>query len=270
MTSIGHKALKQYLAATVDIAKVAAEKILSIYSLSFSVMNKEDGSPLTEADLVAHQIITDGLQKLTPHLPIVSEENSETVWLEPDTTFWLVDPLDGTKEFVEGNGEFTVNIALIEQCQPVLGVVHAPVFNTVYFAAKGCGAFKQTYDGKNIQKLDQNISDDSKHITRVVASRRHGSEAVHSIIDQLEPCELIHMGSSLKICLLAEGKADIYPRVAPTKEWDTAAAHMVLKETCGAIITKDNTELTYQKPGLLNPNFMAMRLKNNLYQILTF
>jgi 3'(2'), 5'-bisphosphate nucleotidase len=212
----------------VTIAKEAGNAIMQIYKQDFEVEYKKDSSPLTMADKKANDIIEDGLNQLLVIFPILSEEGKEIPYEDRKhwEYFWLVDPLDGTKEFVKKNGEFTVNIALIHKNTPVLGVVYAPALDVCYWAKKGEGAFK---DG---QKLPLKTADQRK-IYKVVASRSHMSDETQAFIDAIDTDkekELISIGSSLKICLVAEGEADIYPRLGPTMEWDTGAAHAIINE----------------------------------------
>ncbi|WP_428087120.1 3'(2'),5'-bisphosphate nucleotidase CysQ [Candidatus Thioglobus sp.] len=212
----------------VAIAKEAGSCIMQIYDQDFKVECKQDGSPLTLADKRANDIIEDGLNQLSINLPILSEEGKETPYEDRKhwEYFWLVDPLDGTKEFVKKNGEFTVNIALIHKDTPVLGVVYAPALDICYWAKKDEGAFK---DG---QKLPLK-TEGQRNTYKIVASRSHMSDETQTFIDAIDTDkekELISIGSSLKICLVAEGEADIYPRLGSTMEWDTGAAHVIVNE----------------------------------------
>lgn len=255
------------LKAIIEIAKQAGEAIMEIYATNFDVTNKNDNSPLTQADLAANQVIVSAIKQLTPHIPILTEE-SEAV----DSTvrrnwqqYWLIDPLDGTREFVKRNGEFTVNIALIDQHVPVLGVVYAPVTDLLYYASRGQGAYKQ------INGTETRIHTKNFDIERLViaGSRSHSDKHFQQFLQNLHVAtgvtpELISMGSSLKIGLVAEGVADVYPRLGPTSEWDTAAAHCVLQEAGGDIIDVDGHSLRYNtKESLLNPTFFATN-KNTL------
>ncbi|NWO01538.1 MAG: 3'(2'),5'-bisphosphate nucleotidase CysQ [Idiomarinaceae bacterium] len=236
------------------IARDAGNAIMAIYeSDDFDVQRKGDDSPLTKADLSAHNVICDGLRELETQYPIISEESSDISWEQRKhwCRYWLVDPLDGTKEFIKRNGEFTVNIALIENGEPILGVVYAPVLNAMYVGARNKGA---SLNGETIS-VEQNEPD----ILRIVGSRSHASQETTDWLEQLgKPYEMVAMGSSLKICLVAEGKADIYPRLGPTCEWDTGAAHAVLNAAGGSIMTVDGEPLLYnQKAEYLNPFFVA-------------
>ncbi|MDB3870277.1 3'(2'),5'-bisphosphate nucleotidase CysQ [Candidatus Thioglobus sp.] len=246
----------------VAIAKEAGNAIMKIYGRDFVVEYKQDDSPLTLADKKANDIIEDGLNQLSVNFPILSEEGKETPYESRKhwEYFWLVDPLDGTKEFVKKNGEFTVNIALIHKDTPVLGVVYAPALDVCYWAKQGEGAFK---DG---QKLPLKISD-QRNTYKIVASRSHMSDETQAFIDAIDTQkekELISIGSSLKICLIAEGEADIYPRLGPTMEWDTGAAHAIVCESdCGlTTYTPNNIEKkhVYNKKDLLNEWFLVKSL----------
>jgi len=242
----------------VAIAKEAGGAIMQIYSQDFEVEYKQDKSPLTLADKKANDIIENSLNQLTVNLPILSEEGKSIPYEERMhwEYFWLIDPLDGTKEFVKKNGEFTVNIALIHKDKPVLGVVYAPVLDICYWAKQGKGAFK---DGNKLplKAVNQNKT------YNIVASRSHMSSDTQTFIDSINTNKvkkLISIGSSLKICLVAEGEADIYPRLAPTMEWDTGAAHAIIQESGKSIKSYVNfqyLEFLYNKKKLLNCNFVA-------------
>ena len=247
----------------VALAKKAGEAIMDIYQKDVEIEYKADESPLTEADKTAHAIIERGLKVLDQQnntsIPLMSEEGKNIPYEERVSWdyFWMVDPVDGTKEFVKKNGEFTVNIALIHQGVPVLGVVYAPALNQMYWAKKGEGAFK---DAKQlpIKKAHQRES------YKIVASRSHMSEETQAYVDAIQTDkqkELVSIGSSLKICLVAEGEADIYPRLGPTMEWDTAAAHAVVLEAGKVINVYQQGEktagLAYNKQNLLNPFFIV-------------
>ena len=245
-----------------EIARDAGEKILHVYeSADFDVQSKGDGSPLTRADRVAHEAIVAGLQQLTPEIPILSEESGEKESASRHTwgTFWLVDPLDGTKEFIKRNGEFTVNIALISEGRPVFGVVHAPVLNECFCGGDGYGAWR--IDGSARRRREMQVSDYVSGTATVVASRSHRGEAVEAFITSLAERygapEVRSMGSSLKICLVAAGEADVYPRLGPTCEWDTAAAHAVVLGAGGKITDVEGQELAYNKQSILNPWFLV-------------
>jgi len=242
----------------VAIAKEAGDAIMQIYSQDFEVEYKQDSSPLTLADKKANDIIENRLNQLPANLPILSEEGKDIPYEERKhwEYFWLVDPLDGTKEFVKKNGEFTVNIALIHKDTPVLGVVYAPALGICYWAKQGEGAFK---DG---QKLPLKI-ESQRETYKIVASRSHMSDETQAFIDDIDTDkekELISIGSSLKICIVAEGAADIYPRLGPTMEWDTGAAHAIVNESGKKLEKHKNNKFTshlYNKSDLLNQWFVV-------------
>lgn len=241
----------------------AGDAIMVLYaSGDFEEVTKADNSPLTKADKAAHDIISRHLS--STGLPVLSEEGIHTAYAERAKWpwFWLVDPLDGTKEFLKRNGEFTVNIALMHRDIPVAGVVFAPCLNTIYYGSKETGIYKEV--GKKqtqltpLQKRIQFSALLQKPAVIVVASRSHLTPETEQFINQFRSFNCMSMGSSLKLMLLAEGKADIYPRFAPTMEWDTAASHAILNALNRSIYMADlNTELTYNKPELLNPSFVA-------------
>ncbi len=253
------------------IAKTAGKEVLEIHDGSFSIQNKEDSSgvksPLTEADLASNKIIVDDLKKLYPDIPILSEESKEIPYEKRKNwnRFWLIDPLDGTKEFIKKNGEFTINIALIQDNKPVLGVVYVPVKDKLYYS-DGQDAFKQVGNSEPIKLKPEENSTDK---LRVVASKSHFTPETKEFIETLKKdtekdIELINKGSSLKLCWVAEGKADIYPRLGPTMEWDTAAAHAVVNRSGKKIYIYDKEqkktmqkELTYNKKNLRNPYFIV-------------
>lgn len=252
----------QHMISVIEIAKNAGIAIMDIYETDFDVVKKSDNSPLTQADMAAHNLIVTSLKQLTPEIPILSEE-SDAIAAEIRNSwqqYWLIDPLDGTREFVKRNGEFTVNIALIDNHVPVLGVVYAPVTELLYFATVGRGAWKQIKNQAAFQ-----IHSRSFVIEKLIVagSRSHIDHNFQRFLHNIHvrtgaTPELIHMGSSLKICLVAEGCADVYPRLGPTSEWDTAAAHCVLKEAGGDIIDEAGLPLRYNtKQSLLNPSFFA-------------
>ena len=242
------------------IAKKAGDAIMKIYdnSENFHVQHKADESPLTIADQEANEIICHHLENLAIKYPIISEENKSIDFEERKeyTHYWLVDPLDGTKEFIKRNGEFTVNIALVENQRPVLGVVYAPVLEEMYFAVKGEGAFLEK---ENVTtQLQTSIFSKQDKKLGVVCSRSHLNEATQNFVDELDEPELVTQGSSLKFLILAKGEAHLYPRLAPTMEWDTGAAQIVLEEAGGKVLHAETKEpLLYNKANLLNPHFIA-------------
>lgn len=255
---------KALLEAVADIARRAGGEILDVYAggAAMEVDYKADASPLTAADLRANALILRALAALTPHVPILSEESVlppfavRSAWQE----YWLIDPLDGTKEFVSRNGEFTVNIALMRDGVPVLGVVHAPVPGTTWLGLPGAGAWK-CESGAPWQSIHSAPLSSAR--LRAVASRRHGSVAQDALLARLghhfQEVVLVNRGSSLKFCLLAEGSADFYPRLAPTSEWDTAAAQAVLVAAGGKVLREDLQALRYNtRDSILNPSFLAV------------
>jgi len=244
----------------IDIARRAGEEILDVYNTSFDVETKGDGSPLTQADQRAHNLIVRELSALDPSIPILSEESTGDEQTERFgwSRFWLVDPLDGTKEFVKRNGEFTVNIALIEDNAPVMGVVHVPVSGESYAGTVGKGCV--WLDGKGGDRLIS-TKPYTDGVPVVVASRSHAGGTTATYLENLErhigAPEVRSMGSSLKICLVASGDAHVYPRLGPTSEWDTAAAHAVVKAAGGEIFAPDGKPLAYNKESVLNPWFFV-------------
>jgi 3'(2'), 5'-bisphosphate nucleotidase len=249
----------------VPVMQRAGDVIMDVYdSGHFDVQSKADDSPVTKADKLAHQIIQRSLTHFQESYPILSEEGRLAPLEERQhwPRYWLVDPLDGTKEFLNRTGEFTVNVALIEKHQPILGIVYVPASGECYFGGKDVGTWKANIR-ENAEPEWQSITAirvNKTQTLKVVASRRHGSEKMTALLANLEaiehPFELVNVGSSLKICLLAEGKADWYPRLAPTCEWDTAAAQAVLEGAGGILVREDFVPLTYnEKESLLNPYF---------------
>jgi len=246
-----------YLNDARALAKQAGEKILEIYNTEFSVEEKDDKSPLTAADMASHNAIVAGLTVLTPDIPVLSEESAKIPYQERASwqTYWLIDPLDGTKEFIKRNGEFTVNIALIHDGVPVLGVVYVPVSGVTYAACEGQGAIKET-PGEGEQPI--NVRKLADGPVAVVGSRSHQGESLKAFLDKLGDHEIVSMGSSLKICLVAEGVADVYPRLGLTSEWDTAAAHCVVEQAGGSLTDLEMNRLRYNtKDSLLNPFFFV-------------
>lgn len=245
------------LADVVALARRAGAAILTVYGQQFEVTNKADQSPLTLADTKSHEVIVQGLRALTPDIPVLSEEASDIPYSERGQwrRYWLVDPLDGTKEFVSRNGEFTVNIALIDGHDPVLGVVHVPVTNTTYTGVRGAGATRQT--GRDAA-IPIRTTVPAPTPLRIVGSRSHRDAILDRYLPRLEPYQLVAVGSSIKFCLVAEGSADFYPRFGPTSEWDTAAAQAVVEAAGGRVIQTDGQPLRYNaKAELLNPHFLV-------------
>ncbi|HEY8568603.1 3'(2'),5'-bisphosphate nucleotidase CysQ [Microbulbifer sp.] len=259
---------RELLDQVIAISVQAGEAILEVYNASgeLQVDTKSDDSPVTAADLAAHKILAPALEKLLDGVPVLSEEGQmpsfevRSQW----NRYWIIDPLDGTKEFIRRNGEFTVNVALIENGEPVLGVVHVPVLDITYAGAKSIGAIKRDANGeKAIQVRAMQPRLDGKQPIEVVASRSHGAGAVDELLARIEgslgETGLKNMGSSLKLCLVAEGAADLYPRLAPTCEWDTAAAQAVVEAAGGVVVDDQFALLRYnQKDALLNPFFYVI------------
>ena len=258
----------QLLKTVNEIAIAAGNEILDVYNSdqAIEVSMKLDDSPLTDADRRAHNLIVDRLSNLTPDIPLLSEESDAIDYglRKSWQRYWLIDPLDGTKEFINRNGEFTVNIALIENGQSVAGVVHVPVTGISYFGGIGLKAWKQNsnHSDGGVKQISSRPMEENSGV-RIVASRRHLGEQLNALVGKIEnhfgKATLLNMGSSLKMCLLAEGSADIYPRMAPTSEWDTAAAHGILSAAGGEIVDLQFRPLKYNsKPELLNPFFIAL------------
>lgn len=239
----------------IKVADEASEKVLHIYQSDFKVNYKEDDSPITAADLASHDIITRGLRNISRDIPILSEEGADISWEERKhwRRFWLIDPIDGTKDFTQRTGEFTVNIALIEDGVPVLGVVTAPALKEAFWGIKGEGAFKRDRTG-HVHRIR---TSEPRDPLRIVASKNHLNNETRAFIDGLGAHETLQAGSSLKFCRIAEGHADIYPRMGPTSEWDTGAAHAVLLAAGGNVKTFEGNALAYGKEQILNPNFIA-------------
>ncbi|MFT5864099.1 MAG: 3'(2'), 5'-bisphosphate nucleotidase [Flavobacteriales bacterium] len=252
--------LKTLALEVLPIAREAGNAILSIYNrgADMQVEQKADESPLTIADKKSNEVICDGLEKLSQQFPIISEENKLVDYetRKDYEYYWLIDPLDGTKEFIKRNGEFTVNIALVKNNEVVLGVVYTPCLDEMYWGAKGEGAWlvtekvEEQLAAANFNMADENL--------RVVCSRSHQNEATKEFVDALLNPVLVSKGSSLKFLILANGAADLYPRLAPTMEWDTAAAQIILEEAGGAVIDEETGgKVRYNKRNLLNPFFIA-------------
>ena len=244
------------------LALKAGDAIMSIYARDFTVEEKDDKSPLTEADKAAHHIIAGGLTALPHGIPVLSEEDADN-FSGPDANgrYWLVDPLDGTKEFIKRNDEFTVNIALIENGRPVLGVVVAPALKVSYLAARGVGAFKVEWgEGKSAERLPIHVAGKPAEgaTWRVVGSRSHESPHLAGWLTRLGHYVLVPVGSSLKHCLIAEGEADVYPRLGPTCLWDTGAAQAIVEQAGGRVETLEGQPLDYATPEQpLNPDFVV-------------
>ncbi len=255
--SESEKRLKQ-VETVVDIAKDAGCRILELFSEGIAVQNKSDQTPLTEADLAANQIITDRLLSLDPEIPVLSEESCSVVFEDRSawSTYWLVDPLDGTREFIKQNGEFSVNIALIHHGKPILGVVHAPVLDITYWATAGAGAWKQVGD-EPARKISVRTASEHSVTVALGWSDRSGSR-LQRFLTNLGGYDSVQMGGALKSCLVAEGRADLYACLGPTGEWDTGAAQCIVEEAGGCITDTSMQALVYNtKESLLNPHFFV-------------
>jgi len=261
--------------AVLDIALEAGKAILHVYEdFEIEVQEKADHSPLTEADLASHRAIVAGLEQLTPDVPIISEEggiaDAETrgTW----SMMWIVDPLDGTKEFIKRNGEFTVNIALVLDGEPVLGVVHAPVLGDSWMGQRGKGAWYVDHRESGPDRVPMKMTAHSGKKARLVTSRSHAGPETEALVEQLASKGLqidrVSFGSSLKLCMVAAGHADLYPRLGPTMEWDTAAAHAVVGAAGGHVVDFLNRPLTYNKADQHNPHFAVCGPEGLEYWIL--
>lgn len=254
MRQIGFEDLIEKL---LPIARLAGDAIMAVYRAGETdIRQKADSSPVTVADLEAHKVLVKHLAPLLPDCPVVSEEDEDSQAFRVDAgRFWLIDPLDGTKEFIARNGEFTVNIALIDAGRSILGVVYAPAIDALYWGGPDAGAYRRIGSQESAIRVGKAAS----RICRVVASKSHLNADTQSFIDCLGPVSLVQAGSSLKFCRVAEGGADIYPRLAPTAEWDTAAAQAILEGAGGAVLDVQGQGLRYGKPEVLNPSFIATR-----------
>ena len=245
-----------------SLTRQAGEAIMEVYKRDFAIEYKDDHSPLTEADKLSNKVIIDGLLKKYPSSNIISEENKQIPYETRKNwrSFWLIDPIDGTKEFIKRNGEFTVNIALVENDTPTLGFVYAPALDVLYYGIKGIGAFK-IFSGQT-EKIQPSQSYKEKDEVRIVASRSHMNEETMNFVKDMElqgkKIEFISSGSSLKLCMVADSTADVYPRFGPTMEWDTGAAHAVALYAGKQVINASTSlPLVYNKANLLNPNFIV-------------
>lgn len=245
----------ELLQKLIPVIRAAGEVVMEVYATDFAVQGKSDASPVTAADERAEALILPALAALLPDVPVVAEESVSSGHVpEIGDRFWLVDPLDGTKEFISRNGEFTVNIALVENGQPVIGLVLAPALGTLFAGAVGEGAFME--DAKGVRPISSRVPPEEG--LTVVASRSHGdAAALDAFLAGRKVDKLINAGSSLKLCLVASGQADVYPRLGRTMEWDIAAGHAVLAAAGGHVATLDGKPLGYGKPGLDNPHFAA-------------
>lgn len=239
------------------LAVEAGRAIMTVYKTEFVVEYKDDDSPLTRADKLSHAIIADGLALMYPDVPVISEEGRGVPYGERAgwTRFWLVDPLDGTKEFVKKSGDFTVNIALVEDGRLTAGVIYAPYRDTLYYAADGLGAWKKQGGGEAAAIATRKPDGADGHV--VVQSRSHPSEKLAKYLETITVKDSVSVGSSLKFCMVAEGAADLYPRMGPTWEWDTAAGQCIVEHAGGIVLGTDGERLGYNKPTLLNDGFMV-------------
>lgn len=239
------------------LAVEAGKAIMTVYGTEFSVVYKDDDSPLTRADQLSHSIIAEGLGRLYPDIPLISEEGKSIPPEERSgwNMFWLVDPLDGTKEFVKRSGDFTVNIALVEGGRLSAGVIYAPYRGTLYYAADGIGAWKKERCGAPAAIHTVKAEPGAGHV--VVQSRSHPSEKLARYLETIKVKGSVSVGSSLKFCMVAEGAADLYPRMGPTWEWDTAAGQCIVEHAGGTVLGTDGKTLGYNKPTLLNDGFMV-------------
>ena len=250
----------EYIPALKELMHQAGDAILEIYHASEGIVytKKDDDSPLTRADQRSNEVLCAGLEKLSPKLPIISEEN-KAIDYEERSTFeycWMIDPLDGTKEFIKRNGEFTINLALIHDHKVVLGMMYVPCTRTLYWGIKEGGAFMQ--QGEEVKALKVPDFKKEDEGLNVVCSRSHFNAETEAVLGQLNAPETVSVGSALKFMLIAEGKAHIYPRAAPTMEWDTAAAQIIMEEAGGEVLQLANNQpLVYNKKDLLNPYFIA-------------
>ena len=255
--SLDKAELERLLEQVLALAREAGRRILDVYERAYMVETKDDASPVTEADMAAHEVIVDGLQSLPHAWPVLSEESVDIPFSARARwdTYWLVDPLDGTREFIKRNGEFTVNIALIHDHEPVLGVVYVPVKDLFYYAARGLGAWRRE-DDRPARRIHVRRAGQGPVI--IAGSRSHASPRLQEFVRNVGEAELVSMGSSLKSCLVAEGRADVYPRLGPTSEWDTAAAQCVVEEAGGHVTDLQGRRLLYNtKESLLNPEFLV-------------
>jgi 3'(2'), 5'-bisphosphate nucleotidase len=245
------------LEKVIGYCREAGIEILRFYGSESQVSYKEDKSPLTAADRASHDLLVRALEGQTPTIAVVSEESASETTIEPGQAdnYWLVDPLDGTKEFLKQSGDFTVNVALIQGGQPVLGVVYVPAKEVAYFAERGSGAWRQTDNAKAVQIRTR---PHSRETTRIVASKDHAGPEVEALLRRVPDAVVTSIGSSLKFCLIAEGEADFYPRFVPTMEWDTAAAHCVVENAGGSVQTLDGNMLRYGKPMWKNPSIVTV------------
>jgi 3'(2'), 5'-bisphosphate nucleotidase len=250
----------EHIDRLITIARAAGQQIMEIYETDFAIEHKDDASPLTEADQASHRVIVHGLQSVDSAIPIMSEEGCHTAYEERRTwaTYWLVDPLDGTKEFINRNGEFTVNIALIQGMYPVFGLIHVPVSGMTYI-----GSSRGAYEiDRHHRKTSIQVSAPNEHHITIVESRSHPSPEVDMMMYKLRQTfsnvDRIEKGSSLKLCVIANGTAQLYPRLGPTMEWDIAAGHAIVEAAGGQVIDLEGQRIRYNKSDLRNSSFLAV------------
>ena len=262
---------QEFIKKIIKVSKNAGDAIMDIYESEFDVNIKSDQSPLTKADILSNKIICQSLKKITPDVPILSEESSNIPYHERSkwNQYWLIDPLDGTKEFIKKNGEFTTNIALIRDHKPIFGLIHLPVKKHTYWGCEDKGSFFLDRTN-NIRKI--NVSTNNDDPIRIAASRSHPSEELTNLLDKIKNYKLLEVGSSLKFCLIASGEADIYPRFGPTSEWDTAAGEAIARFAGGSIVDFENNNIIYNKgENLINPYFLVathQKLANKLLRLI--
>lgn len=262
MTYVGDHNLANLSDKACEIAFEAGKAIMPFYMdmADLAVFEKHDNTPLTEADQAAHTYICDKLAMTRPNYPIISEESEDRPSLNDDSTYWLVDPLDGTKEFIDQQDNFTVNIALIDKQVPVLGAIYVPAKELLYYAVQGFGTYK--LDNGQKQQLTGGLESHTDS-WRIIASARHGNEATNTFLQGFDNYRLQSIGSALKFCLLAEGEADIYPRLAPTMVWDTAAGQCLVENAGGAVVDQTGNKLGYRiSQGLVHSSFIACRQRS--------
>jgi 3'(2'), 5'-bisphosphate nucleotidase len=255
--SFDPQTLSRLLPGVIEVARTAGREIMAVYAGDFAVTYKGDRSPLTEADLASQRIITAGLANLAPDIPLLGEESASTEIAERRhwTCLWLVDPLDGTREFVKRNGEFTVNIALIDGHEPVLGVLYGPAQQVLFAGARGCGAFSIDAHG---ERRSLRAAARAASPPRVLGSRSHRDTSLDDVLGRLGPHELLRVGSALKFGWLADGRGDFYLRLSPTCEWDTAAGQAIAEEAGARVVNLQGQPLRYnQRETLINPSFAA-------------
>ena len=257
---------ESYIDQVIDIATEAGKKIRDIYQLGdFEREIKSDNTPVTSADIAAHNIIIKALKELTPEIPVLSEEDADIAFSERCNwqRYWLVDPLDGTGEFIAGSGDFSVIIALVEHNRPIVGVVYVPMTEVCYYAIAGLGAYKRD-NGSEMRISSRQISHDDNSPLRLAVSRRQDPQSVIKLFNQNKHCELVVLGgAALKSCLVAEGRADSYVRIGPTGEWDTGAAQIIVEEAGGQIMDLTLQPLSYnERESLENPNFIVVGSPN--------